>query len=244
MRSLLVTGCLLLAVAAAQAAPDPGLPDTLRVGSSATPVGAGRGQLPLSFFNDEPLAGIEVTLTWDSPDVHVDSFSFVGSRVQGLPAVGWSATANSVTIYAIAFSTLVPAGNGSLGTLHVGFASSISPQTVTFDTVTIIQDDVEYHTSFSDAGSSAFTPRFLAGQLEIADLGCCIGDRGNADNDPLDAVDISDLVYLVQYMFMGGQPLACPTEGDVNGAEGIEIGDVIYLVQYMFAAGPPPVPCY
>ena len=73
---------------------------------------------------------------------------------------------------------------------------------------------------------------------------CCIEPmRGNVDYDPGDAVDISDLVYLVDYMFNDGPPPPCRDEADINGDCVIDISDLVWLVDYMFTGGPPPVPC-
>jgi hypothetical protein len=73
--------------------------------------------------------------------------------------------------------------------------------------------------------------------------GCCVGIAGNVDDDPSDAVDIGDLVYLVEYSFSGGPAPACEEEGDVNGDGAIDIGDLVYLVEYSFSGGPEPVAC-
>ncbi|MCK4460337.1 MAG: T9SS type A sorting domain-containing protein [candidate division Zixibacteria bacterium] len=72
---------------------------------------------------------------------------------------------------------------------------------------------------------------------------CCVDDRGNVDGDPDDIVDISDLTYLVDYMFTGGPPPPCPKEADLNGDGGVDIADLVYFVDYMFTGGPAPVPC-
>ncbi|MCK4462592.1 MAG: SBBP repeat-containing protein, partial [candidate division Zixibacteria bacterium] len=81
--------------------------------------------------------------------------------------------------------------------------------------------------------------------------GCCIGIRGNINYDPGDVIDISDLVYLVDYMFNGGPQPVCWEEANVDGSgdgppdgpEDIDIADLVHLVDYMFNQGPPPVPC-
>jgi hypothetical protein len=80
---------------------------------------------------------------------------------------------------------------------------------------------------------------------------CCVGDRGNVDYDPEDIIDISDLVYLVDYMFTSGPPPPCWEEANVDGSgdgppdgsEDIDISDLVYLVDYMFNGGPAPVAC-
>lgn len=58
-------------------------------------------------------------------------------------------------------------------------------------------------------------------------------------------LDISDLLYLVDYMFIIGSPT--PTNlnaADVDGSCQIDISDLLYLVDYMFdsPAGPAPLP--
>jgi len=73
---------------------------------------------------------------------------------------------------------------------------------------------------------------------------CCMGTiRGNVDYDLGDAIDISDLVYLVDYMFTGGPPPPCFEEADMNGDLSLDISDLVWLVDYMFTGGPPPVAC-
>ncbi|MCK4460572.1 MAG: hypothetical protein KAW46_02150 [candidate division Zixibacteria bacterium] len=63
---------------------------------------------------------------------------------------------------------------------------------------------------------------------------CCVGMRGNIDFDPGDAIDISDLVYLVDYMFTGGPEPPCFEEADVTGDGEIDIEDLICIVDGMF----------
>ncbi|MDH3889880.1 MAG: hypothetical protein OEV49_02250 [candidate division Zixibacteria bacterium] len=72
--------------------------------------------------------------------------------------------------------------------------------------------------------------------------GCCMGP-GNVNYDPGGAIDISDLVYLVDYMFSGGPPPPCFEEGDMNADGLIDISDLVYFVDFMFTGGPPPQPC-
>ena len=83
---------------------------------------------------------------------------------------------------------------------------------------------------------------------------CCVPPmRGNVDNDTLDVIDISDLVYLVDYMFTGGPAPECWEEANVDGSapatppddgpDDVDISDLVYLVDYMFTGGPAPLGC-
>jgi hypothetical protein len=74
--------------------------------------------------------------------------------------------------------------------------------------------------------------------------GCCMTQiRGNVNYDESDAIDISDLTFLVEYLFGGGSPPECDEEADVNGSDGMNISDIAYLVEYLFGGGPAPAPC-
>jgi hypothetical protein len=65
-------------------------------------------------------------------------------------------------------------------------------------------------------------------------MSCCIGTRGNVDNDPLQGVDIADLTTLVDHLFISFVPLTCADEGNVDGIGGVDIGDLTMLVDHLF----------
>lgn len=73
--------------------------------------------------------------------------------------------------------------------------------------------------------------------------GCCIGIRGNVDGDAGDASNISDMTYLVAFLFSGGAAPVCFEEGDVTADGSINIQDMTYLVAYLFTGGIAPAPC-
>ncbi len=75
--------------------------------------------------------------------------------------------------------------------------------------------------------------------------GCCEGVRGDVNGDGAVVIDISDLVYLVDYMFTGGPISPCFEEMDINGDgnEIIDIADLVHLVDFMFTGGPSPADC-
>lgn len=61
------------------------------------------------------------------------------------------------------------------------------------------------------------------------------------DLDHSHAVDISDLVMLVDYMFNSGPPPYRLFLADIDGSCSVDISDLVYLVDYMFLGGPAPL---
>jgi len=93
-----------------------------------------------------------------------------------------------------------------------------------------------------------FTGAGCAVRRRIASLtlfGCCV-HRGDVDHGGGSTpIDISDLVYIVDYMFNSGPEPICFDEGDIDGSgtQPIDISDLVYLVDYMFTGGPLPPGC-
>jgi hypothetical protein len=62
--------------------------------------------------------------------------------------------------------------------------------------------------------------------------------RGDSNQDGM--ISIGDVVYMINYLFRGGdQPIPRET-GDINCDEAVDVGDVVYLINYLFGQGPPP----
>lgn len=100
--------------------------------------------------------------------------------------------------------------------------------------------------SFVNEGTATFGIRkhnFLDRVDSVHVGACCLAVRGNVDGDPLDVCDLSDLMYLINYLFQGGPTPECFEEADVSGNGSIDLSDEIYLTNYLFMGGPPPVAC-
>jgi hypothetical protein len=55
------------------------------------------------------------------------------------------------------------------------------------------------------------------------------------------SVNVNDVVYLINYLFVAGSPEPVPMRcvGDVNGDGVVNVNDVVYLINYLFVAGSP-----
>jgi len=61
---------------------------------------------------------------------------------------------------------------------------------------------------------------------------------GDADGDK--AVNVGDVVYLIDYVFKNGEPPEPLWTGDADGNGAVNVGDVVYLIGYVFKNGPAP----
>lgn len=72
---------------------------------------------------------------------------------------------------------------------------------------------------------------------ECDPVGCCL-TPGNSNGDA--TVDIGDVVYIVNLVFLNGPAPACPASADVNDDCSINVGDAVYLVNFIFRNGASP----
>ena len=186
--------------------------------------------------------------------VVLDSFSTAGCRTEYFEEafyIHFSPSTKRTTIMLLtsAYRTspdLEP-GDGPLLRLFFsldGSATLGEEVTIGLDGYTSVTTD--YLPNF-EGEMAAYAPDIVDGL--IAYRKCCQGIRGNIDADPDDRIDISDLVYLVDYMFSGGDEPTCWKEANVNGdfmgdlLKQVDIDDLVYLVDYMFTNGPEPPAC-
>ena len=67
--------------------------------------------------------------------------------------------------------------------------------------------------------------------------------RGDVNNSG--SINISDIIYLINYIFHGGLPPQPQVMvGDCNCTGTINISDYVYLIAYIFQGGPPPPICF
>jgi PKD repeat protein len=114
----------------------------------------------------------------------------------------------------------------------------------------VFVDSANGHGSFvfdadPSQADSSYEVRFIASDGALADtatvqLSVIAFIRGDCDGNTL--VNISDIVYLIAYIF-GGGPAPNPYEaGDADSNGTVNISDAAFLVAYIFGGGPPPGP--
>jgi hypothetical protein len=62
--------------------------------------------------------------------------------------------------------------------------------------------------------------------------------RGDANGDG--TITLSDVVFLINYLYRGGNPPDPLAAGDANSDSQIDLADAVYLINYLFKGGSPP----
>jgi hypothetical protein len=62
--------------------------------------------------------------------------------------------------------------------------------------------------------------------------------RGDVNHDEI--VDVTDVVYLINHLFIGGPPPYPYASGDATCDAVVNAADVVYLINFLFIGGPPP----
>lgn len=64
---------------------------------------------------------------------------------------------------------------------------------------------------------------------------CLCGDANGTGS-----INISDAVFVINYIFAGGAAPNPICLGDANGTGGVNISDAVYIINFIFAGGPSP----
>ncbi len=106
---------------------------------------------------------------------------------------------------------------------------------------------VEFLSNLTGAKGLSFT---WSGLLVVSEPGQLVAvdgwryrfKRGDADANL--QVNITDAIYILNYLFQGGPQPGCWDAADVKDDSTIDQADAVYLMNYLFLGGPPPPPPY
>ncbi|MFH1374128.1 MAG: FG-GAP-like repeat-containing protein [bacterium] len=119
----------------------------------------------------------------------------------------------------------LPPGTGPVINLYFRHVSGYDSNT--FDTTTVSSKSLYF-----DAGYAEYQPYVDNGRVLVALCGDVDGDG--------DGPIVSDIQYLVDYLFRSGAPPPVLETTDMDGFNGISVSDLTCLIAYLFQGGPPP----
>ncbi len=216
---------------------DPGLPDTVWAESETLVVGVS-SPICIGVINDEPLLGFAIALERDGSAALKHDSAYWQIQTERIDSILWIIRkcehANGVNPDTFLFHTVpeyyrchLAPGRDAVVCPH------FIPQTAGTATFRLVSWLNGSRSMLVTEDHEAMYPAFCGGDITV--LPYLTGDP-NHDG----TIDIGDVVYLINYLFLYG-PEPDPLEsGDVDGNGEVNSGDVIYLINYLFIDGPPP----
>ena len=215
---------------------DPGIPDTVSFGEPVInlsgPPYHGTMILPVSAFNDEVLAQVDIPLKWTGP-ISCDSGEIVRELAPNSVQEYFSFNnqerwvVESVVVTWTDEPTWIPPGQGGFHNIY------FSIQDTGFISIDTLSMFGFLHLRMVDTLGMVVIPHFTSLQIHIQPP---LSGDVNKDGQ----VDIGDVVFLVNYLFkhsIAPEPIEL---GDINGDCEVNIGDVVFLINYLFKNGPVP----
>ena len=196
-------------------------------------------EVVVSAINHVPLSYIEIPVEYDGDlSLILDSFSTVGCRTDYFEDQGY---VNSDPLHKRKTISLFCSHSGTSPNLPSGEGPIVS---LFF---TVAPDALAgQSTNINFDGYLSYKPTFSWPLLiyEPAVNSCTISVcQTHGDIDGTVGITVSDVTYLVEYLFNGGPPSVPEELADVTCSDGINIGDLTYLVNYLFSGGTPPPEC-
>ncbi len=216
---------------------DPGAPDSVFFTPDSLfyplPSGPGLAFIHIYFTNDDTVAGISAPFIFSGSVVY-DSVSFKNSRIEYIlyKTVNEDLISQKkILIGAIPVEedTLIRPGRGYLATLCF---SIIDTGKVEIDTIFFPPNN---RLTFVTTEPKGYRPIFVKKEFPIIPYW-----PGDVNHDFL--VNVTDVVYLINYLFKNGPPPIPLVSAEVNADCLTNVTDVIYIINYLFRGGPAPKP--
>ena len=96
------------------------------------------------------------------------------------------------------------------------------------------------HVAFCNSIGQSFKPKMWDDYLGTEEYCFSVGYGIPGDADGSGIVDISDALYMLNYLFRQGPPPISFLAGDANCDDDLGILDPLHLLNYLYRDGPPP----
>ncbi len=220
---------------------DPDAPDSVsfypQYAYYPLPSGPGLFYAHLRVANDDSVGAIVLPLGWSGP-AHFDSVTFregifADSMIVVVPEA--DTTIDRALIALIPFhDPPIPPTQGLFTTLC--FTLTDMTGLVQIDSIFLPPINRLFFTTTKPEG---YCPQYVSGEFPVLPYW-----PGDVTFDG-ELVDISDVVYLINYIYKFGPAPPHPISADINNPipdRIIDIEDVIYLINYLYRFGPEPFP--
>lgn len=245
-----------LVIVLAQAVPrEAAAANRLFIDAQTVTVGQTGVTIPIKLDNDQPLYGLSLSITTDVALLEIKSVNVTGTVCATAQwADGQVLESGRRVTYGVVMSyepfevaKKIPAGAGLVvANLVVDVkATAAATALVKFEDVPAANPQVSAPAKNVLVGEQGLPVSFTSqqGTITIEPPG---GDAQfiRGDSNRSGAVDISDAIFHLNYLFLGGEEPPCfdASDADDNGA--LEITDAISLLAFLFQGGDAPPPPY
>jgi hypothetical protein len=217
---------------------DPGTPDTVWV-ENKTMVAGISSPICIGIINDEPVAGMALSLEIDGSAVLDWDWEIHPIQTERIDSAGWlfaqgehSDGVNPETLHFDGFQyndlsiPLLP-GSGAVCCPH------FIPQSAGTATFSLTSWIGPGESMLVTEDHEAILPTIYGGNITVLPY-----LAGDPNHDGM--IDVADVIYLINYLFLSGSEPDPYESGDANGDGQVDIGDVVYLANYLFLGGAPP----
>ena len=178
-----------------------------------------------------PIKAYQIYLSFDTSQLEFIEADFSGTVGENADyALGNEMEPGMLSFGALWFTEGHPdAGTGLLAKL----VFDIKETAVKGDTILDITEYDGNPTIYTDESGFSLYPDELDGTITITDYLC-----GDANDDGV--VNVSDAVFIINYVFIPGSPTPDPLcIADANGDSVVNVSDAVYIINYVFIPGSP-----
>ena len=215
------------------------LADTMIVGSGFCPCGYST-EVPIQVTNNVPVRYMKIPIEYGGDcNLTVDSISTHGCRTEFFDNVSITHSDSYGKKMTVVLSNTIsssssylPVGTGDV--LKVYFKINVGASYGQSNSV--IVDGYSSNKPLLSWPLLDWTPKTTDGSVSV------LADRGDVDGTY--GVFVSDLTFMVNYIFKGGAAPIPQETGDVNCDYNVNVADLSYLVNFLFKGGSEPDPCF
>lgn len=166
LRRIFCIAALLLCLAWTAYAQDPGNPDTISIVDAVTVPGQDVA-VSVNMYNDEELGAVTIPMHWSSPDISLDSVSFIGSRLAYIgnkPVTIYNTQQNMMFGAIVVLEEYIAPGSGLIAKMHFHVPAGTPDQFVTVDSISI---PPAAELLLSATSGANIYPQMVAGEIKI-----------------------------------------------------------------------------
>jgi PKD repeat protein len=205
-------------------------------------------RIAVFYANTVPVSEIRLSFTMPNDHEILPYYLITeGTRSSGFHSVNFTGYSGAGKKYAVTMlassptgSKVLAPGSGTLLYIDIPIEGDVPEGTVvSVDTLTWSS----YSNRFTTVVGEYVPEAYDGGAMSIG--ACCDGFTGNVDGSLDGLVDVSDILYLANTVFLGGPAVACRAAGNVDGDPAcvLDVSDILWLASAVFLGGAPPSAC-